>query len=47
MAEVEISVARPSRRTVGFASPMTASESRVFLARSSWMMPMPVFARMT
>ena len=37
----------PSRRTVGLASPMTARLSRVFLARSSWMMPMPVLAMIT
>lgn len=44
---VEISAATPSRRTVGFASPITARLSRVFLARHSWMMPMPVLATIT
>lgn len=47
ISDVETSPEAPSRRTVGFASPMTASPSSVFLARSSWMMPMPVFARIT
>lgn len=47
ISEVESSAATPSRRTVGFASPMRASPSRVFLARSSWMMPIPVFAMIT
>lgn len=47
MSEVLTSVAVPSRRTVGRASPITARESRVFLARHSWMMPIPVLARMT
>lgn len=46
-SEVGISAALPSRRTVGLDSPMTARLSRVFLARSSWMMPMPVLATMT
>ncbi|CAM5501125.1 hypothetical protein SCALM49S_04420 [Streptomyces californicus] len=44
---MEISEAVPSRRTVGFASPITARLSRVFLARHSWMMPMPVLATIT
>lgn len=47
ISEVEISPVAPSRRTLGLASPMTARPSRVFLARSSWMMPMPVFAMIT
>ncbi len=47
ISEVDSSAAVPSRRTLGLASPMTASPSRVFLARSSWMMPMPVFATIT
>ncbi|CAM5717218.1 hypothetical protein SALBM135S_05868 [Streptomyces alboniger] len=47
ISEVETSVALPSRRTVGLASPMTARPSRVFLARHSWMMPMPVLATIT
>ncbi len=47
ISEVEISAVLPSRRTLGLASPMTARPSRVFLARSSWMMPMPVFAMIT
>lgn len=46
-SEVETSPAFPSRRTVGLASPITASPSRVFLARCSWMMPMPVLAMIT
>lgn len=46
-SEVPTGAATPSRRTVGFASPMTARESRVFFARHSWMMPMPVLARIT
>ena len=41
------STATPSRRTVGRASPITARASRVLLARSSWTMPMRVFARIT
>lgn len=44
---MEISAAIPSRRTVGFASPMTARLSRVFLARHSCTMPMPVLAMIT
>ncbi len=47
ISEVPTSAATPSLRTVGRASPITASESRVFFARSSWMMPIPVFARIT
>lgn len=46
-AEVVTSVAVPSRRTVGRASPTTARESRVCFARHSWMMPIPVLARIT
>lgn len=37
----------PSRRTCGRASPISARLSRVFLARSSWMMPIAVLATMT
>ena len=37
----------PSRRTVGFASPMTASLASAREARYSWMMPMRVLATMT
>lgn len=47
ISEVEISAVLPSRRTLGLASPMTARPSSVFLARSSWMMPIPVFAMIT
>ncbi|SCG09319.1 hypothetical protein GA0115255_125222 [Streptomyces sp. Ncost-T6T-2b] len=47
ISEVEISAATPSRRTVGFASPITARLSRVRLARHSWMIPMPVLATIT
>ncbi|OAH12126.1 hypothetical protein STSP_45870 [Streptomyces jeddahensis] len=47
ISEVLISADTPSRRTVGLASPINARESSVFLARSSWMMPMPVLARIT
>ena len=39
--------ASPSRRTVGFASPITASFASAREARNSWMMPMSVFATMT
>lgn len=46
-SEAGISAAAPSRRTRGRDSPMTARASRVFLARSSWTMPMPVLATMT
>ncbi|SKY57509.1 Uncharacterised protein [Mycobacteroides abscessus subsp. abscessus] len=39
-----ISVTSPSRRTRGLACPTMASLSRVFLARISWMMPIPLLA---
>lgn len=47
ISEVWISAALPSRRTTGFDSPMTARLSRVFLARHSCTMPMPVLATIT
>ncbi len=42
-----ISAATPSRRTVGFASPMTTRLSSVFLACTSWIMPIAVLATIT
>lgn len=47
ISDVLIPTGFPSRRTVGRTSPIRARESRVFFARHSWMMPMPVLARIT
>ncbi len=47
ISPVGMATAVPSRRTVGLDSPMTARLSRVFLARSSWMMPIAVLATIT
>ena len=39
MSSAETSTSAPLRRTIGFASPISDSFSRVLLARYSWMIP--------